>query len=475
MTRRYEQIDDQKDSSFYIFDVMFLISVNQLDITTSDYIEQLGFVDSGDSGINREIAKECIQTQASIATMVDYIKKGISFHIVNSEDTVVIHEYIQHHLERFARKMSGNQRLNRNAYPIDDLLSLEHLADKVYGHAKFLETGVDERGFFEKMLESAGLIGFFSGSGEKSEEEIADLPENRERESFADVFKKKQQTLDQNGNKVIDNSRDSFLRIESVQKGISNRFNGQISIEKIDNTNSTILQGREVININTNESSSAESVLSIGILDDEVKLKTGILKAQIENLSSVSGNNKYQDYLDKLDTFVATLSDITDKYIKNGTDDYTYGENLSDAQFPGTINNIGLFSGSTVKTFKFDESAVDSLTQNKLDYLATIQWKKDFNFNEKTGEGTDLTKTSLLEYIRELKVSVSTNKEDAKFFNDTQKNVKLSIENSYNQLTKVDKDEELLNLMKFQATYTANAKIVTAIDEMIQTLLGLKR
>ena len=51
------------------------------------------------------------------------------------------------------------------------------------------------------MLESAGLIGFFSGSGEKSEEEIADLPENRERESFADVFKKKQQTLDQNGNR----------------------------------------------------------------------------------------------------------------------------------------------------------------------------------------------------------------------------------------------------------------------------------
>ena len=281
--------------------------------------------------------------------------------------------------------------------------------------------------------------------------------------------------LDENGNKIIDNSKDNFLRIESVQKGISNRFNGQISIEKIDNTNSTILQGREVININTNESSTAESVLSIGILDDEVKLKTGILKAQIENLSSVSGNNKYQDYLDKLDTFVATLSDITDKYIKNGTDDYTYGENLSDAQFPGTINNIGLFSGSTVKTFKFDESAVDSLTQNKLDYLATIQWKKDFNFNEKTGDGTSVTKTSLLEYIRELKVSVSTNKEDAKFFNDTQKNVKLSIENSYNQLTKVDKDEEMLNLMKFQATYTANAKIVTAIDEMIQTLLGLKR
>ncbi|MEZ4694595.1 MAG: flagellar basal body rod C-terminal domain-containing protein, partial [Aliarcobacter sp.] len=281
--------------------------------------------------------------------------------------------------------------------------------------------------------------------------------------------------LDEDANKVIDNSKDNFLRIESVKEGISNRFDGQIFIEKIDNTDPTIIESREVIDINIDESTTAESKLALGILDKEFKLRTGILKAQIENLSSESGNNKYQDYLDKLDTFVASLSDITDKYIKNAIDDYTYGENLSSNQDSGTINNIGLFSGSSVKTFKFNDSAVDSLTQSKLDYLATIQWKKDLNFNEKIGEGRDVTSTSLLEYIRELKVSVATNKEDAEFFNETQKNVKLSIENSYNQLTKVDKDEEMLNLIKFQATYTANAKIVTAIDEMIQTLLGLKR
>ena len=282
-------------------------------------------------------------------------------------------------------------------------------------------------------------------------------------------------SLDQNGNKIIDNTKDNFLRIESVKDGITNRFDGQVFIEKIDNIDPSITQSREVININSDESTTAESTLSIGILEKEIKLKTGMLKAQIENLSSESGNNKYQDYLDKLDTFVATLSDITDKYIKNGADDYTYGENLSENQSSGIITTLGLFSGSNVKTFKFNESAVDQLSQGDLDYLATIQWKKDLNFNEKIGDGTDVTKSSLLEYIRELKVSVSTNKEDTEFFNGTQKDVKLSIENSYNQLTKVDKDEELLNLMKFQAAYTANAKIVTAIDEMIQTLLGLKR
>ena len=61
------------------------------------------------------------------------------------------------------------------------------------------------------------------------------------------------------------------------------------------------------------------------------------------------------------------------------------------------------------------------------------------------------------------------------FLKDTQAGVKMSIQSSYDQLTKVDKDNEMLDLMKFQAAYTANAKIITAIDEMLQTLLGLKR
>jgi len=32
----------------------------------------------------------------------------------------------------------------------------------------------------------------------------------------------------------------------------------------------------------------------------------------------------------------------------------------------------------------------------------------------------------------------------------------------------------MINLIKFQAAYSANAKIITAIDEMLQVLLGLK-
>ena len=124
---------------------------------------------------------------------------------------------------------------------------------------------------------------------------------------------------------------------------------------------------------------------------------------------------------------------------------------------------------------KFNENLVNDLNQDKLDYLASIQWKTDLSFDGKSQNSSSSEKTSLLEFFRDLKVNISSDKENTKFLDTTQKSVKMSIESSYNNLTKVDKDEEMLDLVKFQAAYTANAKIVTIIDEMLQTLLGIKR
>jgi flagellar hook-associated protein 1 len=50
-----------------------------------------------------------------------------------------------------------------------------------------------------------------------------------------------------------------------------------------------------------------------------------------------------------------------------------------------------------------------------------------------------------------------------------------SIQREYDSISKVSVDEELTNLIKFQTAYTANAKIITTIDKMIDTLLGIKQ
>nr|MBP9613572.1 flagellar hook-associated protein FlgK [Sulfurospirillum sp.] len=44
----------------------------------------------------------------------------------------------------------------------------------------------------------------------------------------------------------------------------------------------------------------------------------------------------------------------------------------------------------------------------------------------------------------------------------------------YQSISGVNVDEELVNLMKFQTGYNANAKVISTIDQMLDTLLGLK-
>jgi flagellar hook-associated protein 1 FlgK len=280
--------------------------------------------------------------------------------------------------------------------------------------------------------------------------------------------------VDTNGNKITNNNQDNFLRVESNFGGISNQFDARISIEKRGNADPSIIDSREIIYKNDAESTSAESKVYVAINDKEIPIKSGSLKAQIENLSSDSPNNKYQNYLDKLDAFAQTLADISDKYIQTGTNEYIYGEQATNESL-GVISSTGLFSGSNIKTLKFNKDLVNDLTQNKLDYLATIQWKDNLSFEGKGQNISSTNKSSLGEFFRDLKVNVSSDKENIDFSKTTQANVTMSIKSTYTQLTKVDKDEEMLNLIKFQAAYTANAKMITVIDEMLQTLLGLKR
>ncbi len=50
-----------------------------------------------------------------------------------------------------------------------------------------------------------------------------------------------------------------------------------------------------------------------------------------------------------------------------------------------------------------------------------------------------------------------------------------AVELEYSSISKVSIDEELTNLIKYQTSYGAASKIITTIDQMMQTLLGLKQ
>ncbi len=70
-------------------------------------------------------------------------------------------------------------------------------------------------------------------------------------------------------------------------------------------------------------------------------------------------------------------------------------------------------------------------------------------------------------------VGVKTNA--AVLFNDTMTAQYNAVELEYSSISKVSIDEELTNLIKYQTAYGASAKVISTIDQMLNTLLGIKQ
>jgi len=259
------------------------------------------------------------------------------------------------------------------------------------------------------------------------------------------------------------------LELESNTKGEAGSFEGVFIFNDVSAAKSSFIVK------DVDASITAKDDVHIEIFDAEISLKSGKLKAGIENLTTESGTNKFSEYKNKLDQFVQTFVDIHDSFVTQTDGTYLYGEKSADLDSSGTKTSIGLFSGSTVNSLVFNESAVISLNQDKLDYLSKIQWKEDLGFDGLNQDGSSGSATSLTKFFQSTRVQIASDKENTDYLKDTQSAITNALEGSYDKLVKVDKDEEMIKLIQFQSAYEANAKIITVVDEMLATLLGMIR
>ena len=285
--------------------------------------------------------------------------------------------------------------------------------------------------------------------------------------------------LDDDGNKITtDNSShskyeaagtsatgfaDRYLFIEANIDGEAGAFNGELLVN--DNNDRYFDTRNETV------SSDAIDDIHLEVYEKEITVSSGELSPMLNNLKTNDSNNLLQKYKEKLDSFVNKLSDLTSTYIENSDGTFVSGKDSVNLNYDADkAIGINLFTGSNVKTLEFNEGNVGYLTQEKLDYLADMQWDTDINF-----DGTGENNQSFSEYFQTLRVSIADDRENIIFNEEAQEAVKKALQATYDELTKVDKDDELLNLIKFQKAYEANAKVITVVDEMLTTLLGLKR
>ena len=266
---------------------------------------------------------------------------------------------------------------------------------------------------------------------------------------------------------AADPYKDRYLVVESTSPGEKGSFEGKILIN--DDENPTAIK-KHVIK-NKNDSKIAKDDIHLEVFDDELTVKGGSLKPMLDNIKTTSGNNKFNIYKEKLDQFALTLADLSNSFIENDNGSYVFGQNAVELNKDSDHRvNTNLFKGSDVKSITFNKSVVYSLSQEKLDYLAQIQWKTDVDF-----DGTGENNSSFSEFYQATRVKVADDRENIIFKKESQSAVKESLQMSYDKLTKVDKDAEMIDLIKYQSAYQANAKMITVLDEMLKTLLGLKR
>lgn len=150
--------------------------------------------------------------------------------------------------------------------------------------------------------------------------------------------------------------------------------------------------------------------------------------------------------------------------------------------FPGALNVSSFFNGqdassinvnSSIRndpnTLKASSNGVDG-NNDIANAMLQLQNQK-VNFYNKDGTVDSLT---LDGYYRKFTGKIASNAESNSFAHATNMTVFNTAYAEYQSKSGVNTNEELAALIQYQASYGAAAKIVTTVDQMIETLLGLK-
>ena len=246
------------------------------------------------------------------------------------------------------------------------------------------------------------------------------------------------------------------------------------------------LDGNEVatraVDINAATSMSGPSLNSI---EEQIA-------AQVDDNNDGNANNDIDDFIQFNFTPSATgelrLELSMDALFESQGYTFAIADNLpiedysSGTNFAGSLGLGGFLDGDNASNINLKLELRDNPTLITAGYAGTAgdnrvalnmvqQQFESYEFN--VGNATyDATIYGMFD-ITATYVGTSTNSAITR--NETVSTQFNATEMEYYSVSKVSIDEELTNLIKYQTSYGAAAKIITTIDQMMETLLGIKR
>lgn len=204
-----------------------------------------------------------------------------------------------------------------------------------------------------------------------------------------------------------------------------------------------------------------------------IRFEGGSLQASLDMLQKTGTGNVingstavddvrgYQYYSGKLDqlalTFAKSMNDINNG--KNHTDQNLLSNSTNDSTTGITAGNIGISKGWTSGTVHISTDGTNR-TDTILDMIAAMKDTKKLNGK------------TFADYMNNLSTQLASDSSSNQTALKTGTTVLNSIQDSRDSLSGVSLDEEATNMMAYVSAYNAASRLMTALDEVLNTLIS---
>lgn len=230
-------------------------------------------------------------------------------------------------------------------------------------------------------------------------------------------------------------------------------------------------------------STQGEEIARKTITIDRITTMHDVVRAINENTDDNKDNNALND-----------VDDYFRAYYDNGTREFNIlSKNPSQGLYVAIQDNGSNFTGAFGLNKFFDGQDAHDITLNHeyaKDATLIRPWLAPVNGNFDVAnmmqqlqyDDVDFyvnkyekKQMRIPEYFQFLAGRVANQTEAAQRTKETKDSVLSAVKKEHLAISQVSLDEEMVNLIKFQGGYAANAKVITTIDRMIETLLGIKQ
>ena len=211
-----------------------------------------------------------------------------------------------------------------------------------------------------------------------------------------------------------------------------------------------------------------------------------IVAAINENRDDNGDNDATNDLDDMFSASVASDAEGSVLTIspKNGMEgSYTIAIEDNGTNFAGWSGVNKIFEGTSAKDIHVRSDILSnpsSLAASKSGAdgsadLATEMLNMQYEDLKFTTADGAVSTQSIEDFYRYTAGSIAEDTRSASVGKDAAELLTKTVTEQMQAVSGVDMDEELMNLMKYQTAYQASAKIITTVDQMLNTLLGIKQ